>query len=116
MVNSPEKFAGLTGAEVLTQREALHVDPQTRTVLARNLETGEEERHGYDELIITVGASPVVPPLEGVNLKNVFHMRTAGRRGGRAPMPSSRRAPAAPWSWAAVSSDWSWPRISRRRV
>lgn len=76
VVNSPEKFAGLTGAEVLTQREALHVDPQTRTVLARNLETGEEERHGYDELIITVGASPVVPPLEGVNLKNVFTMRT----------------------------------------
>ena len=76
VVNSPEQFSGLTGAEVLTGREAFKVDPEARAVLARNLETGAEERYEYDELIIAVGASASVPPLEGVGLKGVFTMRT----------------------------------------
>ena len=58
--------------EVLTGREAFKVDPEARAVLARNLETGAEERYEYDELIIAVGASASVPPLEGVGLKGVF--------------------------------------------
>ena len=69
VVNSPEQFSGLTGTEVLTGREAF-------AVLARNLETGAEERYEYDELILAVGASASVPPLEGVGLKGVFTMRT----------------------------------------
>ena len=76
VVNSPEQFSGLTGAEVLTGREAFKVDPEARAVLARNLETGAEERYEYDELILAVGASASVPPLEGVGLNGVFTMRT----------------------------------------
>ena len=76
VVNSPEQFSGLTGAEVLTGREAFKVDPEARAVWARNLETGAEERYEYDELIIAVGASASVPPLEGVGLNGVFTMRT----------------------------------------
>ncbi len=76
VVNAPEQFAGLTGAEVRTGREAVKVDPEHKCVVARNLATGAEENYDYDELVIAVGASPVVPPLEGVNLKGIFTMRT----------------------------------------
>lgn len=76
IVNTPEKFQGLTQVEVRTLREAVAVDPQAQKVTAKNLETGETEVYEYDELVIAVGASAVLPPLEGTNLSGVFRMRT----------------------------------------
>ena len=35
VVNSPEQFSGLTGAKVLTGREAYKVEPEARAVWAR---------------------------------------------------------------------------------
>ncbi len=40
VVNTPAKFAGLTGAEVLTGMEATHVDAQARRVTARDMGDG----------------------------------------------------------------------------
>ena len=44
--------------------------------MAKDLKTGEEQAHEYDKLIISVGASPVKPPIEGCGLENVFFVRT----------------------------------------
>ncbi|WP_415972127.1 FAD/NAD(P)-binding oxidoreductase, partial [Anaerotignum lactatifermentans] len=76
IVNTPEKFAALTGAKVLTGREAVKLDAAGKTVTAKNLATGEEEVYPYDACVISTGASSIVPPLQGVNLKGVFTMRT----------------------------------------
>ena len=76
IVNTPEKYEGLTMAKVLTRTEAIAVDRAAKTVTARNLETGEETVYPYEKLVIATGASPVVPPIEGVDLENVFFMRT----------------------------------------
>ena len=76
IVNSPAKYAALTGAEVLTGREAVKLDAAGKMVTARNLRTGETETYSYDKLVIATGASPVVPPVEGTALEGVFTMRT----------------------------------------
>ena len=76
IVNTPEKYSKLTGVTVLTQTEAVKVDPQAKKVTAVNLETQEEMVYDYDKLVISVGASPVKPPIEGCDLENVFFMRT----------------------------------------
>ena len=76
IVNTPARFAALTGATVLTGREAVALNAQAQTVTATNLETGEQETYAYDACVITVGASAVVPPLPGVKLPGVFKMRT----------------------------------------
>lgn len=76
IVNTPEKFKALTGVEVLTLTEATAVHPDTKTVDARNLETGETASYNYDKLVIATGASPFVPEIPGRELKNVFVMRT----------------------------------------
>ena len=76
IVNTPEKYSKLTGVIVLTQTEAVKVDPQAKKVTAVNLETQEEMVYDYDKLVISVGASPVKPPIEGCDLENVFFMRT----------------------------------------
>ena len=76
IVNTPEKFAKLTGAEVLTQMEAVAVRAAEHKVKARDLRSGEVKEYGYDKLVIATGASPFVPQIPGLDLKNVFVMRT----------------------------------------
>ena len=78
IVNSPEKYAKLTGASVLTQTEAVSVDPAGHKVTAKDLRTGETSDYSYDKLVIATGASPFVPDIPGLNLKNIFVMRTPG--------------------------------------
>jgi len=76
IVNTPEKFSALTGVRVLSEREAYRLDPKNKKVYAKNTATGEEETYEYDKCVITTGASPVMPKLEGIGLKGVFVMRT----------------------------------------
>ncbi len=76
IVNTPEKFQGLTGVEVLTGREAVKVDPASKKVTARNLSSGETEIYDYDTLVVAVGASPTALPVKGAGLPGVFQMRT----------------------------------------
>lgn len=76
IVNTPQKFEKLTGAKVLVRTEATKLDRVGKTVTAVDLETGEENVYHYDKLVIATGASPVIPPVEGRELQNVFTMRT----------------------------------------
>lgn len=76
IVNTPEKYEKLTGAKVLTQTEAIAVKPEEHKVEAKDLRTGEVKEYVYDKLVIATGASPFVPQIPGLNLKNVFVMRT----------------------------------------
>ena len=76
IVNTPEKYSKLTGVKVYTETEAIKVDPQAKTVTAIDVNTGVETVYDYDKLVISVGASPVKPPIEGCDLENVFFMRT----------------------------------------
>ncbi|MCQ5130330.1 FAD-dependent oxidoreductase [Butyricicoccus faecihominis] len=76
IVNTPEKYAALTGVTVRTGREAVKLDAEAKTVTASNLDSGEQEVYEYDRLVIAVGASPSVPPVEGLHLGGVFTMRT----------------------------------------
>lgn len=75
IVNSPAKYAGLTGAEVFTGCEAVKVAPEGRKVTFRRI-SGEDFTESYDKLIIATGAVPFVPPVEGTSLPGVFCVRT----------------------------------------
>ncbi len=76
IVNSPAKFAALTGANVHTGQEAIAVNPQEKTVQLRSVADASEQTVSYDKLIIATGAVPFVPALEGVDLSGVFTVRT----------------------------------------
>ena len=76
IVNTPEKYAKLTGAQVLTETEAIAVKPPEHKVEAKDLRTGEVREYTYDKLVIATGASPFIPQIPGLDLKNVFVMRT----------------------------------------
>lgn len=42
---------------------------------AKTVTTAQHETIGHDKLILATGSRPVVPPLPGVNLANVFIIR-----------------------------------------
>lgn len=75
IVNTPQKYAGLTGAEVFPSCEATAVDSAAKTVRLKKA-SGEEFTETYDKLIIATGAAPFVPPVDGVDLPGVFCVRT----------------------------------------
>lgn len=76
VVNTPEAFMELTGAEVRTGVEVTAVDRANKRVTAVDLATGEETVHTYDKLVIAVGAHPWAPAVDGLDLENVYFMRT----------------------------------------
>lgn len=76
IVNTPQKYAALTGVTVLTGREAVSLDSEAKSITAKNLENGESEVYHYDACVIATGASSIMPPLPGIGLKGVFKMRT----------------------------------------
>lgn len=76
IVNTPEKYEKLTGVKVHTETEAIAVFPEEKKVTAKHVRTGEETVYEYDKLVIAVGASPVKPSIDGVDLENVFCVRT----------------------------------------
>ena len=71
IVNTPEKYASLTGVEVRTGMEAVRIDAAAKTVSFANGETVS-----YDKLVIATGAVPFVPDVPGTDLSGVFTMRT----------------------------------------
>lgn len=75
IVNTPQKYAALTGAHVKTGMEAIGIDAASKTVTFRSLATGEESLAHYDSLILATGAEPFVPDVPGKDLPGVFTMR-----------------------------------------
>lgn len=76
IVNTPAKFAALTGVNVMTGKEAVAVNAEEKSVKVKDVATGAEETLTYDKLVISTGASPAVPPVKGMELPGVFTMRT----------------------------------------
>lgn len=74
IVNTPQKYMALTGAEVVTGCEVTKVDPASKTVYA--VKNGQTVSETYDKLIIATGAIPFVPEMTGKDLSGVFCMRT----------------------------------------
>ena len=52
IVNTPQKYSGLTGVEVRTGKEAVAVDPAKKEVTLKDVQTGNTEVCPYDKLVI----------------------------------------------------------------
>lgn len=76
IVNTPQKYAGLTGVSVETGKEAVAVNAAEKCVAVKDVKTGQTADYTYDKLVLAVGASPAVLPIPGTELPGVFKMRT----------------------------------------
>lgn len=51
------------------------MDLDKQKVLVRNLTTSAEHWEPYDQLLFATGASPIRPPLEGIDSRNIYDVR-----------------------------------------
>ena len=63
------------GIDLRTLHEAVSIDRESREVEVRNLATAELYRQRYDALVLSPGASPLRPPLPGIDLPGIFTLR-----------------------------------------
>ncbi|HHW03187.1 MAG TPA: FAD-dependent oxidoreductase [Thermoanaerobacterales bacterium] len=74
-VMNPEKFKE-KGITVLLHTRAEKIIPSQKVVKAKDMVTGEEKEFPYDKLVLATGAKPIVPPIPGIELKNVYVLRS----------------------------------------
>ena len=72
----PDEFESKQNIRVFLRHRVNSIDPEKKTVLVADLEGVSEFHREYDVLIIATGASPVIPPLEGLDLQGIFPLRT----------------------------------------
>ncbi|MCI8525954.1 MAG: FAD-dependent oxidoreductase [Oscillospiraceae bacterium] len=75
-LQTPESFRRRFGIDVRVRSEVLAIDRAARTVAVRSLDAGREYSESYDKLILSTGAEPLVPPIEGADLPGVYTLRT----------------------------------------
>ncbi|MCE5269273.1 MAG: FAD-dependent oxidoreductase [Planctomycetaceae bacterium] len=75
LVSTPERFRNLFEIEVRTRHVVQRIDRDSRTITVRNLATGESSSERYDALVLSTGATPIRPPLPGIDLPGVFTLR-----------------------------------------
>ena len=66
LLQTPDGLRARFGLDVRVRSEATAVDLAGRQVRVRALDTGEECSLGYDRLVLSPGAAPIVPDLPGV--------------------------------------------------
>jgi len=76
LVANEKMFRKQFAIDVRTRCEAVAIAPEKKTVELRNLETGEVTIEPYDKLVLSPGAVSVRPPLPGIDLPGIFHVRT----------------------------------------
>lgn len=74
-LQTPESFKARFRIDVRVFNEAVKINPEAKTVTVKDLRSGEIYEEGYDNLILSPGAEPIRPNLEGIDSDNVFTLR-----------------------------------------
>ena len=80
-VQTPEAFSTRFRVDVRTENEVIFIDRKRKTVTVRR-SSEDTYQESYDKLLISTGASPVRPPLPGIDLNGIFTLRNVGTRIG----------------------------------
>ena len=65
LLQTPESFRQRFNVEVRIFNEAIAVNPERRSVTARDLQSGREYDEPYDKLLLAPGGSPIMPKIPG---------------------------------------------------
>lgn len=71
LVSNPKVFKELLNVEVRLNSEVTNIDKTHKTIKVNN-----DYELNYDKLVLALGASPIKPPIPGINAENIFTVRT----------------------------------------
>ncbi len=74
-VQTPQGLNRRFRIDVRTKNEATAINREKKSVMVRNLETGEQYEERYDKLVLSPGASPIRPDIPGIGSEGVFTLR-----------------------------------------
>lgn len=74
ILQTPEQLKKRFNIDVYPEKEAISIDRKNKTIVTNS--KGKEEQITYDKLILSPGAEPVIPPIEGLaEATNVYTLR-----------------------------------------
>lgn len=73
-LQTPQSFGGRFHIDVRVENEVIGIDSTAKSVKIRRAD-GSEYSENYDKLLLSPGAIPVRPPLEGIDLDGIFTLR-----------------------------------------
>lgn len=74
-LENPDTFKSNLNIDVKNWHEVLSIDKLNKTVKVENLTNSNITTETYDKLILSPGATPIVPPIDGINSNKVFTLR-----------------------------------------
>jgi len=75
LVTTPEEFKARYNIDIRIFSEVTSIDRKNKLVTVKNICTSETYTERYDKIILSPGAEPVKPPLEGIGLENIYNLR-----------------------------------------
>jgi CoA-disulfide reductase len=76
LVQTVEGMSKKFNLDIRNLTEVVEINREKKTIFAKNLSTNEVYEESYDTLILSPGAKPIVPNIEGLaDAKNVFTLR-----------------------------------------
>lgn len=73
-VQTPQAFSTRFNVDVRTENEVVFIDRKKKTVSVRKV-SGQTYEESYDKLLISTGATPVRPPIPGIESEGIFTLR-----------------------------------------
>lgn len=74
-VQTPESFTSRFNIDIRTRHEVVSIDREKKEVIYKNLDTQKIGRENYDKLLLSPGATPFRPPVEGIDDSRIFTLR-----------------------------------------
>ncbi|ORY02540.1 pyridine nucleotide-disulfide oxidoreductase [Basidiobolus meristosporus CBS 931.73] len=74
LLQTPKSFGTRFRIDVRIESKVIAIHPEDKSLTIRRA-NGEEYKETYDKLLLSPGANPVKPPLEGINSEGIFTLR-----------------------------------------
>ncbi len=75
LVTTSESFTERYNVDIRNFSEVISINRENKTISVKNMKTKEVYNESYDKIIISPGAEPFKPPIEGIELENIFSLR-----------------------------------------
>lgn len=75
-LQTPESFYTRFRVNMKVYHQVTSINPESKTVTVKNLESGKVFEEAYDKLLLSPGAKPIKPNFEGIDSEKIFALRT----------------------------------------
>ena len=71
----PEEFKSMFNVNALVKHEVVAIDRAKKTITVKDWNRDVLYTESYDKLVLSPGAAPIMPPIEGIDLPGIFSLR-----------------------------------------